>query len=334
MASSAKGLGGHLRRAVKARVEKEEKARLDAALAQGVLHKRAVVRDADGRTVVKPFALVTDVRAASSSADSFVFGDGRHASPTPATAHGRAGASRGPSANGPASSRPSVPVGGLGSFAAVAHSPAGGLRSPAAPYAEGVGSSVGLVYPSHSSYPSTAALFGRLAAAPPALPTASATGLSYSPSTTSMGFAAPTAPLGAPLAYQAPQAHVLGEGGRAPPLGSSGSAAASVLTVPPVTLPTDNEPAEHATEPASADLVASAGPSSTPLMYVDVTVSADRVERIPIWTDSDLPTVAADFAAKHGLPKRMAKRLERMMETQRNGVLTGTSATAPAAEAQ
>jgi hypothetical protein len=57
-----------------------------------------------------------------------------------------------------------------------------------------------------------------------------------------------------------------------------------------------------------------------PLLYVDVTVTAGTVERIPVWRDSDLAAVAEEFSQKHALPKKMAKRLERLMEEQRKAI--------------
>lgn len=39
-----------------------------------------------------------------------------------------------------------------------------------------------------------------------------------------------------------------------------------------------------------------------------------------MYADSDLAALAASFAAKHGLPRKMARRLERMLAAQRDAV--------------
>jgi hypothetical protein len=49
---------------------------------------------------------------------------------------------------------------------------------------------------------------------------------------------------------------------------------------------------------------------------------------MPVWRDSDLPALAADFASKHGLQPKMARRLERMLAEQRAAVLASLAATA------
>ena len=49
-------------------------------------------------------------------------------------------------------------------------------------------------------------------------------------------------------------------------------------------------------------------------------MTAGTVERLPVWRDSDLAVVAAEFAEKHALPKKMAKRLEKLMEEQRTAI--------------
>ena len=63
-----------------------------------------------------------------------------------------------------------------------------------------------------------------------------------------------------------------------------------------------------------------------PLLYVDVTVSAGTIERIPVWRDSDLIALSSDFALKHGLNRKMSKRLERLMAAQREAVVGAVAA--------
>ena len=73
------------------------------------------------------------------------------------------------------------------------------------------------------------------------------------------------------------------------------------------------------------------GEGGPPALYVDVTISAGSVERIPVWRHSDVAQLAVAFAAKHGLSAKLGKRLEKMIEAEaaRAGVdLGGASAAA------
>ncbi len=66
--------------------------------------------------------------------------------------------------------------------------------------------------------------------------------------------------------------------------------------------------------------------ANPPLLYVDVTVASGNVVRIPVWRESNLELVSVDFAEKQSLPKKMARRLLKLMEEQRNNVLLAGSA--------
>lgn len=94
--------------------------------------------------------------------------------------------------------------------------------------------------------------------------------------------------------------------------------------------PTAAEQLAAAAAPGTMDLSSSSSsPAGPPLMFVDIAVTPELTERVPVWRDSDLGALAAAFVDKHGLPKKMARRLERMLATQRDSV-TGTAAAAPA----
>jgi hypothetical protein len=45
--------------------------------------------------------------------------------------------------------------------------------------------------------------------------------------------------------------------------------------------------------------------------------------QIPVYRHSDVAQLAAAFAAKHGLPKKMTRRLEKLLAAQRDAVLVG-----------
>ena len=79
------------------------------------------------------------------------------------------------------------------------------------------------------------------------------------------------------------------------------------------------QPTPQHSHSASTPLVFSTG--EPPLLYVDVTVAAGSVERLPVWRDSDLSALAADFAEKHALPRKMARRLEKLMAEQRDAIV-------------
>jgi hypothetical protein len=78
-------------------------------------------------------------------------------------------------------------------------------------------------------------------------------------------------------------------------------------------------PPQRTPHSAATPLVFQAG--EPPLLYVDVTVAAGNVERLPVWKDSDLSAVAAGFAEKHELPRKMARKLEKLMAEQRDAIL-------------
>ena len=50
--------------------------------------------------------------------------------------------------------------------------------------------------------------------------------------------------------------------------------------------------------------------------------------QVPVWRSSDLGALAASFAEKHKLPPRTARRLERMLEAQRDAVVASATASA------
>lgn len=265
LARGAKGLDTHLKRILKGRAEKEERKRMDAALSAGVLHKRAVVRDNTGRTVMKPFAFVTEFRALAH--DGHVLAGEPSQPPSTNTSYQHQQQQMYDYSDVPA---PMLPVPSSSSTAAAV--------------------SVGGDHHGASSAP--------VLAAPPA---AQGGPSSYRPPFDPPAAGAPASVTGTGSIINDGQSSAVGGGGLGSShLGSSHASHTQTLTFP-------------AGEP--------------PLMYVDVTVSAGTVERIPVWRDSDLKGLAAEFAAKHGLTRKMARRLEKMIasEAHRAGISLAAS---------
>ena len=91
------------------------------------------------------------------------------------------------------------------------------------------------------------------------------------------------------------------------------------LPAPPSTPAAAGAPAPRATPRATPGaLVFPSG--EPPLLYVDATVAEGSVERLPVWRDSDLSELAGDFAEKHALPRKMARRLEKLIAEQRDAI--------------
>lgn len=67
-------------------------------------------------------------------------------------------------------------------------------------------------------------------------------------------------------------------------------------------------------------IIASPTPTSTP--HPPSPSPLPPYPQVPVWRDSDLAAVAAEFAGKHGLPRKVARRLERMLTAQRDAVVT------------
>lgn len=57
-----------------------------------------------------------------------------------------------------------------------------------------------------------------------------------------------------------------------------------------------------------------------PVVYVDVSLSKDRTQRVPLWPHSDIAAVAAAFAAEHGLKASKAKKLQAILQQQLDAV--------------
>ena len=243
--NTAPGLSGHLRRVLLGRAHRIEKERLEQAMIAGVFHKRAVVRDASGKTVVRPFAFSTEFRALTDDGSSFIR---------------------------------KVPL----------------IKSNVEPT-----SSLSSLTPSDvlSSLPSSEAI----AEAPPQ--PFLAPGVS---------FIAPDAGRSAPADAATPNIFSSSALLSASSATATASAAAASLRSP-----------EQQRSQISNTLTYSQTGEGPPAMYVDVTVSQGSVERIPVWKTSDVRQLAADFAAKHNLSSKLAKRLERMIaaEAIRAGVV-------------
>jgi len=253
--NTSKGLDSHLRRVLKGRAEKEEKRRLDMALSAGVLHKRAVVRDSTGNTVVKPFAFVTEFRA-------LAHGGYIEADPIPT------------------SSPPKfvqVPV----------------ITSP--------------------NQQSTMVL---------ADPPRGINNVSDGNSTINNGSV-----INYPLGDAGRMGPVEATSGNNPLLSSASTASIANSTVNASGLRSPMVPYGTSSSASTASQTLTFPAGEPPLLYVDVTVSAGSVERIPVWRDSDLTVLASEFALKHGLTKKMARRLERMIasEAGRAGITLSNS---------
>ena len=58
-----------------------------------------------------------------------------------------------------------------------------------------------------------------------------------------------------------------------------------------------------------------------PAVYVDVALSKERTQRVPLWRHSDVAAVAATFAAEHGLKASKARKLEVILQQQLQAVI-------------
>ena len=315
-ASAVSGVDEHIARARKAREEREDmKARVEA-LSLGVLQKSALVRDPKGLTVTKPFKMALDLRA--SQAASAVAAN--------AAAAAAAAASHSAAASFSSSSRQAAQA---VSSSAVWQ---GGARTHS--ILESSSSAAAAAAPASSSTlydPPTLA-----APQPPSLTSTRAGGVqasssSSSSSSSARGVSFAPAPAGSEAAsaqqqQQQQQQQQRLTAARSPPSGSASptpSARPSAYSSPLPESPPSGPPGTASSmasghSSSSSTLLYAAG--EPPLLYVDVTVTAGTVERLPVWRDSDLGVLAAEFADKHGLPKKMAKRLEKLMEEQRTAI--------------
>ncbi len=122
-----------------------------------------------------------------------------------------------------------------------------------------------------------------------------------------------------------------------PPIMSAPSHRLAHDAVLPPGVPQLNGPPAARNPPAptgSAGAAASAGkqqshahadgdlqPRGVPAVYVDVSLSKERTQRVPLWPDSDVAAVAAAFAAEHGLKASKAKKLQAILQAQLDAVL-------------
>ena len=56
-------------------------------------------------------------------------------------------------------------------------------------------------------------------------------------------------------------------------------------------------------------------------MYVDVSISNDRSQRIALYRDDDLEEVAMNFAVRHNLGEKMRMKLHDMLLAQKTALL-------------
>jgi hypothetical protein len=214
----------------------------------GVFHKRAIVRDASGKTVVRPFAFSTEFRALTDDGSSFIRKVPlvKHTAETTPTKI-------------LSSSTPTDVLTSLPSSDAIAEAPPQTIVEPG------------------------------------------------------VSFIAPDAGRSAPADAATPS--VLSS---STVMSASSAAAAASAAVAAL-----RSPEQQRSQINSNTLTYSQTAEGPPAMYVDVTVSQGSVERIPVWKSSDVRQLAADFAAKHSLSGKLAKRLERMIaaEAIRAGVV-------------
>jgi len=252
--NTAPGLSGHLRRVLLGRAQRIEKERLEQAMIAGVFHKRAVVRDASGKTVVRPFAFSTEFRALTDDGSSFIRKVPliKHSNETPDASL--------------SSSTPSDVLYSLPPSNAVAEAPPQSIVEPG------------------------------------------------------VSFIAPDAGRSAPADAATPSVLSASAAMSASSAAAAASAAAASLRSP-----------DQQRSQISNTLTYSQTAEGPPAMYVDVTVSQGSVERIPVWKSSDVRQLAADFAAKHNLSAKLAKRLEKMIaaEAIRAGVVLSSISDIP-----
>ena len=58
-----------------------------------------------------------------------------------------------------------------------------------------------------------------------------------------------------------------------------------------------------------------------PILFVDVNLGEDKVERLTVLEGDSAETVAKDFWIKHGLNDKMQEKLEIMLQDQMDGIL-------------
>lgn len=59
-----------------------------------------------------------------------------------------------------------------------------------------------------------------------------------------------------------------------------------------------------------------------PILYVDVDLGEDRVERLTVLEGDYAGDVAYEFCIKHNLNEKMREKLEQMLDDQMAGILT------------